>query len=169
MGTDNESKARAESRDGDEIKVTDRRLFTADGEPRRTIDPDETEEQTSPAQAEPSESTAPPTADSPEEPERDSQTQGFERRPLEEPEGVDFTMLINAMAQPALIFLGEISHPGTGQPEINLEQARLQIDLLDVLRIKCRGNLSAEEDGLLDRILYQLRMLYVTRSSQPPD
>ena len=92
---------------------------------------------------------------------------GFERRSLDEPEGVDFTMLINAMAQPALIFLGEVAHPGTGQPEINLAQARVQIDMLDVLRIKCRGNLTPEEDGLLDRILYQLRMLYVARAKQP--
>ena len=45
----------------------------------------------------------------------------------------------------------------------------MQIDLLDMLRIKCRGNLSSEEEGLLDRILYQLRMLYVTRSNQPAE
>jgi hypothetical protein len=83
---------------------------------------------------------------------------------LDEPEGVDFTMLINAMAQPALLFLGEIPHPGTGKATFNPEQARLQIDMLDLLRVKCRGNLSAEEEGLLERVLYQLRMLYVART-----
>ena len=77
-------------------------------------------------------------------------------------------MLINAMAQPALIFLGEIPHPGTGRPEINLEQARLQVDLLELLHVKCRGNLSHEEEALLDRMLYELRMLYVARSQSPP-
>ena len=66
----------------------------------------------------------------------------------------------------ALIFLGEVPHPGTGKPEINLEQARLQIDLLDVLRIKTRGNLSPDEEGLLDRVLYELRMRWVARSSR---
>ena len=66
-----------------------------------------------------------------------------------------------------LIFLGEVAHPGTGQPEVNLDQARLQIDLLDLLHVKCRGNLTHEEEGLLERMLYQLRMLYVSRSSQP--
>jgi len=79
---------------------------------------------------------------------------------------VDFTMLLNAMVQPALIFLGEIPHPGTGKPEVNVEQAQIQIDLLDLLRVKCRGNLSAEEEGLLDRMLYQLRMLYVAQSQR---
>ena len=134
----------------DEIKVTDRRLFSSDGSLREAI-AEEREEQ-------------------PEQPEQPRESRkaeaAFERRSLEEPQGVDFTMLINAMAQPALIFLGEVPHPGTGKPEINLEQARLQIDLLDVLRIKTRGNLSPDEEGLLDRVLYELRMRWVARSSR---
>ena len=97
----------------------------------------------------------------------DEGAQGFERRSLEEPEGVDFTMLINAMAEPALLFLGEIPHPATGQPTVDLERAKIQIDMLDLLRIKTRGNLGSDEDGLLDQVLYQLRMLYVTKANQP--
>jgi hypothetical protein len=132
----------------DNVKVTDKRLFTVEGDLRGELPQEEAEEK----------EAAPP---------QEEEAAGFERKPLDEPQDVDFTMLINAMAQPALIFLGEIAHPGTGQAEINLEQARLQIDLLDMLRIKCRGNLTQEEEGLLDRILYQLRMLYVNRSNQP--
>jgi hypothetical protein len=146
------------------IKVTDRRLFTEDGTLRRDVV--ESEEEDTIEQAGSPETTASDGA-ARNDSDATREQAGFEHRSLEEPEGVDFTMLINAMAQPALIFLGEVSHPGTGRPEINLEQARVQIDLLDVLRIKCRGNLTAEEEGLLDRILYQLRMLYVTRSNQP--
>src|SRR6185503_20678170 len=93
-----------------------------------------------------------------------SDSAGFERRPLDEPEGVDFTMLINAMAQPALLYLGEIPHPATGQPTLDLEGARIQIDMLDLLRVKCRGNLSPQEDNLLESVLHQLRMRYVARS-----
>ena len=88
----------------------------------------------------------------------------FEHRPLDEPEGVDFTMLINAMAQPALLYLGEIPHPATGKPTLDLEGARLQIDMLDLLRVKCRGNLTPQEDNLLESVLHQLRMRYVARS-----
>ena len=73
------------------------------------------------------------------------------------------------MAEPALLFLGEIPHPSTGQPRIDLERARIQIDMLELLQVKCRGNLSTEEEGLLDRILYELRMLYVARSNQPAE
>jgi len=130
------------------IKVTDRRKFTPEGQ-RRADGPEEQEE------ARP----VPP-------PRAEREGVGFERRPLEEPEGVDFTLLVNAMAQQALFFLGEIPHPGSGKPTVNLEQARLQIDMLDLLRVKCRGNLTAEEEGLLERVLYQLRMLYVARSGR---
>jgi len=163
---ENDERPGNKEREDDEIKVTDRRSFTSEGVLKDGVEADEGETPSEPPpEPEPvweAQGTEPePTA------EPDSGRPGFERRSLEEPEGVDFTMLINAMAQPALIFLGEIAHPGTGAQEVNLEQARLQIDLLDTLRIKCRGNLTPEEEGLLDRILYQLRMLYVTRSSRP--
>lgn len=148
--SENERNQGGDRSQDDEIKVTDRRLFSSDGSLRQAI-AEEREEQ-----PEPSEPQREPRKAEP----------AFERRSLEEPQGVDFTMLINAMAQPALIFLGEVPHPGTGKPEINLEQARLQIDLLDVLRIKSRGNLSPDEEGLLDRVLYELRMRWVARSSR---
>ena len=140
-----------------EIKVTDRRMFREDGQLRSDAEPieeAESEEEVgqAPAEAAPEES-APET--------------GFSHEPIEEPEGVDFTMLLNAMAQPALLYLGEMAAPGT-EPEVDLERAQIHIDLLQLLRVKCRGNLSAEEDSLLDRILYQLRMVYVTRSGGAP-
>jgi hypothetical protein len=164
MARENDQRPGKGEREEGEIKVTDRRSFTADGVLRDVVDTGA------------GESAGRTSAESEQEarrgaegstPQAESTQPEFERRPLDEPEGVDFTMLINAMAQPALIFLGEVAHPGTGKQEVNLEQARLQIDLLDMLRIKCRGNLTSEEEGLLDRILYQLRMLYVTRSSGP--
>ena len=152
----------------DELKVNDRRLFTREGVLRQDLVDAESGEQGDDEQGGgSSDVTSEPSAATEEAsvaPEAPAGEAGFQHRPLEEPEGVDFMMLINAMAQPALIFLGEAAHPGSGKPEVNLEQARLQIDLLDVLRIKCRGNMTVEEEGLLDRLLYQLRMLFVARS-----
>ena len=136
------------------IKVTDRRHFTPDGQRRAEIDEEEPEPS-------PAATAAPPR---PESAARAAEPSGFERRPLDEPEGVDFTMLINAMAQPALLYLGEIPHPATGQPTLDLEGARIQIDMLDLLRVKCRGNLTPQEEKLLESVLYQLRMRYVARS-----
>ena len=131
------------------FKVTDRRHFTSEGEIRSggASEPDA-----------PESPPPPPEERSPRESRPD-----FEHRPLDEPEGVSFIMLINAMAQPALLFLGEIPHPATGQPTIDPEKAKLQIDMLELLRVKCRGNLSPQEETLLEQVLYQLRMLYVAR------
>jgi hypothetical protein len=150
---DNDRDERGGRTEDSELKVTDRRLFTSDGSLRGDLEEDDEEPQ------------AADTGDRSGEPAPGDKP-GFEHRSLEEPAGVDFTMLINAMAQPALIFLGEVAHPGSGRRETNLEQARVQIDLLDVLRIKCRGNLTSEEDALLDRVLYELRMRYVARSGK---
>ncbi|HKQ60136.1 MAG TPA: DUF1844 domain-containing protein [Candidatus Polarisedimenticolaceae bacterium] len=158
-GTRDKDGETSDGRSEGEIKVTDRRLFTLDGELRQ----DRLNEK------EASGSAAEPAPAAPRAPRREAPSASgeFERRALDEPAGVDFTMLLNAMAQPALLFLGEIPHPSTGQARLDLEQARLQIDMLDLLRVKCRGNLTAEEEGLLERILYQLRMLYLARSNQP--
>lgn len=150
---DDEHESRREDRARQTLKVTDRRHFTPEGQ-RRDDAPEEVDE---PAAA--------PSRPEPERPAASSREPDFEHRSLDEPEGVDFTMLINAMAQPALLFLGEIPHPGTGTASVNPEQARLQIDMLDLLRVKCRGNLTVEEEGLLERVLYQLRMLYVARTT----
>ena len=135
------------------LKVTDRRHFTSTGERRTDVAP-ETEEAPRISRDE----SKPETV----EVERGS---GFERRPSHEPEGVDFAMLVNAMAQPALLFLGEFPHPATNETNVDLEQARLQIDMLEVLAVKCRGNLTPPEEKLLDRWLYELRMRYVSRST----
>ena len=156
---------RSETKDDEqaesELKVTDRRLFTSEGVLRQDLREEEDPKEEASAQTAAFEEPA-----APPRPAVEPEARGFDHRPVEEPAGVDFTMLINGMAQPALLFMGEIPHPETGEAKVDLEQARIQIDMLELLRVKCRGNLSSDEDGLLDRMLYQLRMLYVSKSSQ---
>jgi hypothetical protein len=149
-----------DTQDEGQLKVTDRRLFTVEGKLRGETLPEAEDAVVAETPGAAAARAVDPGAGAGGGP-------GFERRAVEEPRGVDFTMLINAMAEPALVFLGEIQHPGLGRAAVDLERARLQIDMLDLLRVKCRGNLTVEEDGLLDRILYQLRMLYVARANQP--
>jgi hypothetical protein len=148
-------KEKAQDKAQSTLKVTDRRLFTSSGELRQEL-PDEPEIPPAPAPR-----PAPARVSEPE-----PGPVGFERQSIDEPAGIDFTGLINAMMQPALIYLGEIPHPATGEPIVDLEQARMQIDMLDLLRVKTRGNLSSQEQSFLERVLYQLRMLYVSRSGK---
>jgi hypothetical protein len=73
-------------------------------------------------------------------------------------------VLLESLGLQALIALGEL--PGhDGQPgEVDLPQAKYTIDLLQVLRDKTAGNRDEDEDHLLDRLLYDLRMKFVARA-----
>jgi hypothetical protein len=60
-----------------------------------------------------------------------------------------------------LLHLGEIPDPTTNNPVRDLIAAQQLIDILGLLRDKTRGNLDRDEAGLLDSILFDLRMKYV--------
>ncbi len=66
------------------------------------------------------------------------------------------------LAEPVSLYLGDIPLPD-GQSAENLEMARLHIDLLDVLRQKTAGNVSAQESAVLEDVLYRLRLRYVQK------
>ena len=76
----------------------------------------------------------------------------------------DFSFFITTLAVQASIALGAMANPVTGKPEENLSQAKLIIDTLGVLKEKTQGNLNAEEDGLLENMLYELRMQYLSKT-----
>ena len=61
----------------------------------------------------------------------------------------------------ALMFLGKVPHPQTGQPIKDLESAQMFIDQLEMLAYKTRGNLGNEEKQLLGQSLGSLRMTFV--------
>jgi hypothetical protein len=64
----------------------------------------------------------------------------------------------------ALAALGELPYPGSNEPQKDLEQARTLIDILGILQEKTRGNLTVEEERLLEGLLYDLRMRYLTEA-----
>lgn len=73
-----------------------------------------------------------------------------------------FYDLVAVLAEPVSLYLGDIPLPD-GQSAENLEMARLHIDLLDVLRQKTAGNVSAQESAVLEDVLYRLRLRYVQK------
>jgi hypothetical protein len=64
-------------------------------------------------------------------------------------------------AQNAALFLGQIPNPRTGEPEVNLDLARMFIDQLAMIQEKTRGNLTSEETQVLSNALSNLQMAYV--------
>lgn len=71
--------------------------------------------------------------------------------------------LIGIFVTQALFQLGELPNPITKKTETNLAHAKHTIDMLQVIKDKTSGNLSPEEQKLLDTQLYDLRMRYVRR------
>ncbi|MEM8680443.1 MAG: DUF1844 domain-containing protein [Planctomycetota bacterium] len=74
--------------------------------------------------------------------------------------------LITTIATQCMAAMGQLVDPATGQPtEVHLELAQHHIDTLQVLQEKTQGNLDAEEAGMLEESLHQLRMMFVSASS----
>ncbi len=72
-----------------------------------------------------------------------------------------FTLIVQQFTTQTLLALGVMQHPVTQKVEKDLEIAKHYIDMLAVLAEKTKGNLTAEEQKLLDATLYELRMTYV--------
>jgi hypothetical protein len=148
-----------------ELKVTDKRIFNADGELRDEYRHLETAApEAPPAQPAPSESAAATVTPPPlgPDPQRTSPPR------LEMPDtgsalgGPTFFDLVAMLAEPASMYLGDVALPD-GKTAEDLEMARVHIDLLAVLRAKTAGQLDAQELAFLDEILYRLRVRYVQK------
>jgi hypothetical protein len=72
-----------------------------------------------------------------------------------------FELLLTMLATEALVAMGHVPHPVTGEPQVARGQAKYLIDLIEVLRGKTAGNLSKDEQQLLESILHQLRLAFV--------
>jgi hypothetical protein len=75
----------------------------------------------------------------------------------------DFSFFISSLAMEALIGLGEMENPITKKQAANLPQAAYLIDVLDMLKQKSEGNLSDEENKLIEGFVSDLKMRYVNK------
>jgi hypothetical protein len=183
------------------FKVTDRRLFNSDGTPRdiereaatATDDnaPAAASAETSAAQPEPASSAAaaPPAAEtarrerpSPSpietagEPERAATTTSApdaDAAPAGAEDPTPFANLVMFIASPAAAAMGMTEHPGLAPGELDLPLAKHCIDLLGTIQQKTQGNLGMQERQILEGLLAELRMQYISltstqRPSAPP-
>jgi len=176
----------------DSFTVTDRRLFTSDGDLRQDV----TEEQ--PAAPEPApaskatepEAPAPPPAPgqsevppAPTAAEQKEQAEAYRKSAKELDTRVElsghsskelemtFERFMASLYMSAMLQLG-LMHEQGGQPRIDLIGARQTIDTLNLISDKTKGNLTAHEENFLQNCLYELRMAYVDVTnalSRPPE
>lgn len=74
---------------------------------------------------------------------------------------LSFSSFVLGLASTALIHLGDTPDPETGKAMVNLAGARQTINVLEMLRVKTRGNLTAEEDRLISELLTDVRLRFV--------
>jgi hypothetical protein len=79
-----------------------------------------------------------------------------------------FAQLVIQQANMAMLLLGKVPHPQTGETVRDIEAARLFIDQLEMLDAKTKGNLNKEEQHLLKQSLMSLRMAFVEAMQSPP-
>jgi len=72
----------------------------------------------------------------------------------------DIKAIILLLATQAMINLGEIKDPVSNESILNIDGARVFIELLEELEIKTRGNLTDEEDVFLTDILADLKKVF---------
>jgi len=73
-----------------------------------------------------------------------------------------FSFLVTTLANQAMVSLGLVPNPLTHQTECRLDEARHFIDTLQILYDKTQGNRTPEETALLEDLLHQLRLGYVS-------
>ena len=136
--------------------VKDRRTFS-DEDKAAEVKDDKT--QTQPSTDE--EAQSQPATEKPPEPETsEPSTAETSEEHLQFPE-INFPTFVVSLNASALLHLGAIEDPTTGQKAKNLSMAKQTIDILSMLEEKTVGNLNNEEKNLLKNILYDLRLMYV--------
>ena len=122
--------------------VKDRRRFDESGEARPEA-PEEKPTSAGPPSGAAAGESAPPRAERAEEP-------------------VSFSTFLLGLSTQALLHLGEIPNPITETVERDLGAAKHVIDILGILQDKTRNNLDPSESEILESMLYDLRMRFVS-------
>lgn len=79
---------------------------------------------------------------------------------------VSFASFVISLGSSSLMLMGEQLDPQQSAMPVNLPQAKEIIDLLSVLDVKTKGNLTTEEQTVMRDMLYALRMKYVSLTSK---
>ncbi len=72
-----------------------------------------------------------------------------------------FSTFILSLSTSVLVSLGELPDPLKNENDVNLPLAKQTIGLIEMLMEKTKGNLTEDEDRLIDSMLYDLRMKYI--------
>jgi len=143
------------------LKVTDRRKFNPDGSVREgvTLEPEPVKEEPAPEV----ETIVTPSAETVSESAAAATLAQEEEEPdFDDENPASFINFLSTLVTNAAAALGAIPHPVTGQKTVDLDTGRYWIDVLHMLRDKTHNNLSAQESRLMESVISDLQLQYVT-------
>ncbi len=138
--------AEDEKIEGEGFVIRDKRHFTSEGEVKTEAEVKKEEKR----------------GEKKEEEKKDG-TQPAEEVPLPE---INFSSFILSLSSSALLHFGFIPDPITKKKERNLPMAKQTIDILGILEEKTKGNLTKDEEQLMENLLHDLRLRYVEESKK---
>lgn len=151
-----------------ELKVTDKRIFTAEGDIReefkQEINP--AEPQTARA-AEPEPATASPKPEPAERRQEQKPVTEERRRTIADKAAnpnTPFTNFIEPLIAQAYMSLGMLRNPYQPQAKIDVAAARQMIEILTLLKDKTKGNLDPDEEDFLETHMGELKLAFVQRT-----
>lgn len=143
----------AEKEEDKGFSVKDRRMFSQEGGAREDTAPEAAGEEGTEGPS--------PRREAPGEggkPERGGREE--EKREAPWPE-MNFSGFVLSLHTSALFHFGDFQDPGSGERKVDLDAAKQTIDILSMLKEKTAGNLTENEQRLIDGALFELRMRYV--------
>lgn len=150
--------------EGKKIKITDKRIFDDQGEIRdkEALEREREEEKKKSQDKEElhkdsKEQKSSEKKDKKREPQAQKETSYKSTHPLQ----IDFATFVSSLHTSALMHLGIIPNPIYNEDKVDLDLAKQNIDILEMLESKTKGNLDDEEANILANALYDLRMRYV--------
>lgn len=155
-----------------ELKVTDKRIFTADGEIREEFQNEIRPAEMAAPKTEAAQPAAAPASDpAAERRQHDAPEQrpgGEDRRRTIQDKatnpGTPFTNFIEPLIAQGYMSLGMLRNPYQPQSKIDTAAARQMIEILTLLRDKTRNNLEPDEEEFLETHLGELKLAFVQRT-----
>jgi len=160
----------------EQIKVTDKRIFTPQGDIReefrqdiKPVDPTFARAATTSTDEPPAGRTAPPNQppSHASRPDPGPPPGGERRRTIADKAqnpGTAFTEFVEPLIAQAYMSLGMLRHPSYAKPQIDTAAARQMIEILTMLKDKTAGNLTPEEEDFLSTHLGELKLAFVQRT-----
>jgi len=139
--------------------IRDQRKFTQEGEKKEK----ESDARAQKSESRQEESTGPSVG---QKKIRDEKAPQREVNDIPLPE-VDFANFIFSLIHSAMLAMGSLPDPTTGKTEKHFPMAKHVIDTIGMLQQKTQGNLTEEEQRLIDDSLYDLRLRYVEEKEKP--